>query len=268
VWQTGSWQRSKQHYRQACELVLNGRIGKVVEIDVGLTGGHEDYMKNRNNTAACKPPAHLVYDMWLGPAPVAPYCPARVHRNWRWIMDYGGGKLMDWVGHNADIAQWPMGYDNTGPVMIEGTGVFPKEGLWNAPTEFNVVCTYADGVKMNILSKGNYIRWKGADGWVRVDRNRVTARSRDIVKQGIGSNEKKLYKSDHHIRNFLDCIASRKPTISPAETGHRVASVGHLCMATIKTGRSLKWDPDAEKITNYPKAEGLLSRSARFPWNV
>ncbi|MEA3366376.1 MAG: Gfo/Idh/MocA family oxidoreductase, partial [Candidatus Hydrogenedentes bacterium] len=104
IWQTGSWQRSVENFHHAAELVRNGRIGKVKYIEVGLGQGYEDYAKTGDQTTFGPPPPELDYERWLGPAPVAPYCPARVHKNWRWIMDYGGGRIMDWVGHHLDIA--------------------------------------------------------------------------------------------------------------------------------------------------------------------
>jgi len=122
IWQTGSWQRSVANFRFACELVLNGRIGKVSRVEVGLPAGQHDYAKTKHLTQFGPAPAELDYDTWLGPAPWAPYCPARVHKNWRWHLDYGGGQLMDWVGHHVDIAHWGLGLDYSGPVEIEGVG--------------------------------------------------------------------------------------------------------------------------------------------------
>jgi hypothetical protein len=94
IWQTGSFFRSESIFRFACELVLNGRIGDVHTVEVGLPSGHKDYIQTAEKVQPCPPPPELDYDFWLGPAPYAPYCPARVHQNWRWILDYGGGQLM------------------------------------------------------------------------------------------------------------------------------------------------------------------------------
>ncbi|HOC17083.1 MAG TPA: Gfo/Idh/MocA family oxidoreductase, partial [Vicinamibacterales bacterium] len=104
VWQTGSWQRSEENFHRAAELVRNGRIGKVLRVEVGLPSGYTDFARTFGQETIEPPPAALDYDRWLGPAPYAPYCKARVHMNWRWNMDYAGGQLMDWVGHHLDIA--------------------------------------------------------------------------------------------------------------------------------------------------------------------
>jgi len=88
VFQTNTWQRSVGHYRLACELIRNGRIGQVHTIRTGLTRG----MATDNQPAMSIPPG-FDYDRWLGPAPLAPYTPLRCHYNFRYIQDYSGGKL-------------------------------------------------------------------------------------------------------------------------------------------------------------------------------
>lgn len=269
IWQTGSWQRSRSDFHHASQLVRNGRIGKVHTIEVGLGGGVTDYMKNGDQVAPMPVPKELDYDRWIGPAPWAPYCPPRVHKNWRWHMDYGGGKLMDWVGHYVDIAHWGMGYDRTGPVEIEGTGVRPETGFWNSHTDFDVTCKYSDGVVMKVHSDRKRLwgtKWFGDDGWIYVCREKLEASNPDILRETIGPNETHLYKSDDHMANFVECIRSRKETITTAETGHRSASVGHLALIAIETGRKIKWDPKTETIINDPVASCMLSEPKRSPW--
>ncbi len=269
IWQTGSWQRSQKNFHHAAELVRNGRIGKVKYVEVGLGGNHDDYTNSRDKTAFCDPPAGLDYDRWLGPAPKAPYCPARVHKNWRWIMDYGGGKLMDWIGHHLDIAHWGMGLDDTGPVLVEGTGVIPENQLWNAPTGFDCTCTYADGLVIKIGSKyAGGAKWYGDEGWLRVDRGKLEAEKPAVLKEKIGENEIQVYRSRDHFTNFTKCIMSREATITPCETAHRSASVGHLCNIAIYTGRKIRWNPKTEKIANDAEATKMLSCAYRKPWQL
>ena len=144
VWQTGSWQRSTGDFRFACELVRNGRIGKVHTVEVGLPTGSPG-----GNAPFTEPPPQLDYDFWCGPSPWAPYSTDRTHWNWRWQMDYGGGQLMDWIGHHGDIAQWGLGTEHTGPVEVSPIYAdFPKTGIWDAATRYRIECTYANGVKM------------------------------------------------------------------------------------------------------------------------
>jgi len=267
IWQTGSWQRSVQNFRHAAELVRNGRIGKVKYVEVGLGQGYDDYAETKDKTAFTEPPKELDYERWLGPAPQAPYCPARVHKNWRWIMNYGGGRIMDWVGHHLDIAHWGLGLDYAGPVLVEGTGVIPTEGLWNAPTDYDCTCTYEDGLIIKISSTFEMgTKWVGDDGWLFVTRGETRAEKPGIIKEKIGENETHLYFSDSHFDNFIECVKSRKETIAPCEIAHRSASVGHLCDIAIYTGRKIRWNPEKEVIVDDAEATKMLYPAYREPW--
>jgi len=263
VWQTGSQQRSDWKFRRACELVRNGRIGKILKVEVGLpTGGATDVKP------VTQVPEGLDWNFWLGPAPYVPYRGV-VHWNWRWIMDYSGGQLTDWAGHHIDIAHWGMGWDYTGPVEIEGKGNYPKEGLYNVPTEYKFACKYADGTVMTIANNQQLTqgaKWYGEKGWIHVNRGGLSASNEKILREEIAPNEIKLYESRDHKQNFLDCVKSRKLTICPAEVGLRSISVGLLGEIAMLTGRKIKWDPVKEEIKGDPQASALLGRSYREPW--
>ena len=270
VWQTGSWQRSVDNFYRACELVRNGRIGKIRRVEVGLPSGHYDFARTFGQEKITPPPAGFDYETWLGPAPYSPYCTARVHMNWRWNMDYGGGQLMDWIGHHLDIAHWGMGYDYTGPVEVWGKGDWPTTGIYNSATRYWVETRYADGTP--IVLAGGYpeiqggTKWIGEYGWIWVDRGGFETQPGNLVNEIIGPNEIKLYHSRDHFQNFLDCVKSRALTITPCEVAHRSASVGHLGVIAIETGHKIKWDPATETLIGDPEAERLLSRSYRKPW--
>jgi len=272
IWQTGSWQRSVANFHRACELVRNGRIGKILKVEVGLPSGHTDFGRTAGQEAIEPPPPHLDYDFWIGPAPYAPYCPARVHKNWRWIMDLGGGQLMDWVGHHVDIAHWGLDFDTTGPVEIEGYGEFPRRGLWNSPTRYYLQAKYADGTPMIIAGGHREIRsgtkWIGEFGWVWVDRGGLEAHPAHILNDFIGPDETRLYMSRDHYQNFLDCVKSRRQTITPIEVAHRSASVGHLGVIAMELGRKIRFNPETETIIDDPEATRLLSRAYRSPWQL
>jgi len=263
VWQTGSQQRSDYKFRRACELVRNGRIGKIQKVEVGLpTGGGTDV---KQVTAV---PEGLDWNWWLGPAPYVPYR-GIAHWNWRWIMDYSGGQLTDWAGHHIDIAHWGMGWDCTGPVEIQGKGNYPEDGLYNVPTEYKFDCKYADGRILTVANNRRLkqgAKWYGEKGWVHVSRGGLTAEPESILKEVIGPGETRLYESRDHEQNFLDCVKSRKLTICPAEVGHRSISVGLLGEIAMLTGRKIKWNPDTEQIIGDEEASALLGRSYREPW--
>jgi hypothetical protein len=272
IWQTGSWQRSVANFHRACELVRNGRIGKILKVEVGLPSGHTDFGRTAGQEAIESPPAHLDYDFWIGPAPFAPYCPARVHKNWRWNLDLGGGQLMDWVGHHVDIAHWGLDFDTTGPVEIEGYGEFPRRGIWNSPTRYYLEAKYADGTPMTIAGGHREIRsgtkWIGEFGWIWVNRGGLEAHPLHILNDFIGPDETRLTKSRDHYQNFLDCVKSRRQTITPIEVAHRSASVGHLGVIAMELGRKIRFNPETETIIDDPEATRLLSRAYRSPWQL
>lgn len=267
IWQTGSWQRSQENFHHACELVRNGRIGKITRVEVGLpTGGGSDVKP------VVPVPADLDWDFWLGPAPWVPYRGVS-HWDWRWIMDYSGGQLTDWAGHHIDIAHWGLGLEETGPVEIEGKGVYPKDGIYNVPTEYKFTCQYANGVEMVVASdrqvpKGMGTVWYGEKGWVHVDRGRQATEPASLWNDTIGPNETRLYESRDHQQNFLDCVRSRKKTITPIEVAHRSISVGLLGEIAMLLERKLHWNPEKEEFVNDPEANRLLSRPMRAPWHL
>jgi predicted dehydrogenase len=273
VWQTGSWQRSVSQFRFACELVLNGRIGKVHKAEVGLPGGLVDWDNTAKLDTPVPPPPALDYDRWLGPAPLAPYCPARVHKTWRWNLDYGGGMLMDWIGHHIDIAHWGLGLDHTGPVEVEGQGEFQKVSrVWNAPEKFRVAARYAGGVTMHV--SGGYgdlrpgAKWFGDEGWVWVDRSGIDAHPKSLLTSRLRPGDIHLYRSPGHHREFLESVKTRRRTLTPADVALRSATPGYLGLISILLGRKIAWDPEKEKIVNDAEAERMLSRPMRSPWRV
>lgn len=267
IWQTGSWQRSQGNFHHACELVRNGRIGKVTRVEVGLPTGGGGEVK------AVQPvPENLDWDFWLGPAPWVPFRGVS-HWDWRWIMDYSGGQLTDWAGHHIDIAHWGLGLDETGPVEIEGRGVYPKDGIYDVPTEYKFTCKYANGVEMVVASdrlvpKGMGTVWYGEKGWVHVDRGRQATNPAELWNETIGPNEIRLYHSRDHQQNFLDCVKSRQKTITPVEVAHRSISVGLLGEIAMRLERKLHWNPDKEEFVNDPEANRMLSRPMRAPWHL
>lgn len=269
IWQTGSWQRSEAHFHRACELVINGRIGKVTFVEVGLPDGNPA----RGSHPVQPIPEGLDWDMWLGPAPAVPYRGV-CHWDWRWILDYSGGQLTDWAGHHIDIAHWGLGLERTGPVEIEGVGVYPREGIFDVPVEYSIHGKYANGIEMHYANArqvphGMGVCWYGDKGWIHVDRgNRLFASDPKILEEKIGDNETRLYVSTDHFQNFLDCVRSRKETITPCQVAHRSISAALLGEISMLTGRKIKWNPDTQEIIGDPVASRLLRRPFRAPWKI
>jgi predicted dehydrogenase len=270
VWQTGSQQRSIGNFHKACELVRNGRIGKVTKVEVGLPTGRG------TDTKPVQPvPEGLEWDWWLGPAPWRPFMDfgrrGGPHWDWRWIMDFSGGQLTDWAGHHIDIAQWGLGFERTGPVEIQGKGEYPRDGLYDAPTAYKFLCKYANGIEMTIANNKQIpqgTKWYGDKGWIYVKRGKLEAEPKGLLNEAIGPNETHLYKSRDHHGNFLDCVKSRKETVAPIEIGHRSISVGLLGEIAMLTEAKLKWDPEKELFHDNDAANRLLGRPMRAPWHL
>ena len=274
IWQTGSWQRSKANFRRAAEIVRNGLIGKVTRVEVGLPSGHHDFAGTGNKMTITPPPPELDYETWIGPSRMEPYIEGRVHMNWRWNYNTGGGQLLDWIGHHCDIAHWGLDFDRSGPSEIEGIGEFPpKDAIWNTATKYRITAKYPQDIEFVIAGGYDDIRsgtkWIGTEGWVWVDRGQQDATNKEWFDEIPADRYKiKLYHSDDHHGNFLDCVKSRKPTVAPVETAHHSAIPGHLGLIAMLVNRKIKWDVEKEVILDDSEASSLLTRPYRAPWHL
>ena len=273
IFQVGSQQRSDSRFRKACELVRNGRVGKLRTVKVGF---------GTDPATGPQPPMPvpdgLDYNMWLGPAQWAAYTEKRVHPQsgygrpgWLRIADYGAGMITGWGAHHNDIAQWGMGTEYTGPVEIKGQAEYPKDGLWDVHGAFSIEYTYAGGVKVTCTDTRKNkqgILFEGSEGWVYVKRGHLDANPKSLLTSPIGPDDLQLYKSNNHKANFFDCIKSRKETIAPVEVAHRSCSVCLLGEIAMRLGKKLKWDPERERFTNDDQANRMLSRPMRSPWHL
>ena len=266
VFQTGTQLRSSRNVRFACELVRNGRIGKLHTIRTFLPRGPAVGLQ-----PVAPVPERFDYDMWLGPAPWRPYTPKRCHFSFRYISDYAGGTLTDLGAHDNDIAQWGNGTQLTGPTEIEGHGEFPQNGLYDQATRYEVHYGYANGVELICSTDSNPqgigVRFEGTEGWIHT-RQGIHAEPKSILSSEIGPNEIHLYDSVNHQRNFLDCVKSREQTICPAEVGHRSSTICHLGNIAMRLGRKLEWDPEREGFVNDPEADRMLLSPMRGPWRL
>ncbi|MEI7899551.1 MAG: Gfo/Idh/MocA family oxidoreductase [bacterium] len=286
IWQTGSWQRSNGEFRWAAELIQNGYIGKVTRVEVGLPSGHADFDGSGKDKPNGTAPAYVDYDFWTGPAQMMPFNPCRFNKNWRWNYNYGGGQLMDWIGHHCDIAHWGLANpkfgcgpdDAVGPLEVSATAEFPpKDDVWNTATKYRVECKYPNNVEVVIAGGYGEIqggaKWIGPNGWVRVDRGTIEASDKQWIRD-IQDREKKgdleiaLYKSPGHQREFIDSIKSRKRTLTPVEIAHRSQTPGHLGYIASVVGRKLKWDAAKQVIVGDAEASKLMTKKMRAPWKI
>ena len=272
VFRTDSEFRSHACFQRACELVLNGRIGKVHTIRTGVPAGDVGGKAEPEMPV----PDELDYEMWLGPAPYAPYTLNRVHPRqsysrpgWMRVPDYCEGMVTNWGAHLNDIAQWGNGTDRTGPVEVAGSGKYPRDGLWNVLLSFELEYKYADGVKLFYNISQPHVRFEGSAGWIQADYNdrSLKAEPASILKSPIGPDEIHLpLKSEK--RDFIDTVKTRGQTLADAEVGHRTNSLCQIGHIAIQLGRKLRWNPEAEKFINDDPANRLLSRPMRSPWRL
>ncbi|MFN6129486.1 MAG: Gfo/Idh/MocA family protein [Planctomycetota bacterium] len=266
VFQVGSQQRSDWRFRRAAELARNGLLGKIERVEVGLPPG---YPQPQSDPAITDPPPELNYDLWCGPAPMLPYTRARHHRWWRGHRAFGGGVLMDWIGHHNDIAHWALDMDRSGPISVEAVDwQFPTTDLYNTPSQYAIRCEYPGEITSSISSQHTEgLKIIGADGWVWVDRGRMKASTPEWTERDFEPGALRLEVSTSHMANFIECVKSRGRPITPAETGHRSITPGHLGYVAHELGRKVRWDPIHQTIIDDQQADALLrSGSYRAPW--
>jgi len=284
ILQIGSQQRGQEpwpQFHRACELVRNGRIGKLARVEIGLPGDPA------GPEAPPQPiPANLDYDAWLGSTPEAYYTEMRVHPQaslearpgWLRCEQFGAGMITGWGAHHIDIAHWGMDTELTGPVEIWGRAEFPKTGLWDVHGAFETHGRYANGVEMTISGTNpNGVKFIGDQGWIFVTRSGavtasdpggpqvvpLTASDPRILSSAIGPDEVRLRKTPEQHRDWLDAIRTRGPVSAPAEIGHRACSTCLLHWTAMKTGRRLRWDPAAERFLGDDEANAMLNRPQR-----
>ena len=277
VFQFGTQQRSTPAlFRQACELVRNGRIGKVHTIKVGVHAGAAE--RSGLKTYEAQPiPEGFDYDLWLGPAPVQPFHPKRIiNPHWFHISDYSLGYVSGWGVHHIDIAQWGNGTELTGPLEIEGTAQFPHDdALCDNPVSWDTTMKYANGVTLCFTGTGpgfegvrHGITFEGSDGWIWVNREGIEAHPASLLKETIGPEELHLKVSTYHQFDFMDSIRSRQKTICPIDVAVRSDTVCQLAWIAFHLQRKLRWDPVKEEFIGDAEANGMMHREMRGPWRL
>jgi len=278
ILQTGTQQRSTARFRLACELVRNGRIGKLLNANVWLPAGLRD-----GPFKSVPVPEGLNWDFWQGQAPWADYMPQRCHRTFRFWYDYSGGTMTDWGAHHNDIAYWAIGL--LAPSVVESkVSAQPIPGGYTTFTDYEVNYTYSNGIGLRIRTtrddsiygshinkagQPNGIRFEGTKGWIWVSRDEITASEKHLLTDPLPENAERLYKSNNHMGNFMDCVRSRKLPICDVEIGHRSATMCHLGAISMRTGLKLNWDAKTERFIgeHAEHANTYLKREMRKPYD-
>jgi predicted dehydrogenase len=269
VFRTDSEYRTKPHYHQAREAVLNGRIGQLKAIQTGVPKGDIGCPMPPDMPV----PAELDYERWQGPAVRAPYTEIRVHKpkayerpGWMRKLHYCDGMITNWGTHLNDIAQSGNGTDRTGPVEVEGHGTYPgPDSFWNVLLDFEVRYRYANGVQLTYRIDKPSIRFEGTEGWIFADdTGKIEASKPSILAPPSGANWITLPRKTDK-QDFIDAVKSRGQTMADAEVGHRTTSLCHLGHIAIHTGRRLQWDPVKERFTNDKAANDYISKPIHAP---
>ena len=265
VWQTGMWQRSTGNFRKAVEIIRNGELGKLLHVEAGTTAnGH-------GIPAAPKPgekaPAEVDYDLWVGPSAWMEYDPRVFHFNWRWHTNFGGGMVLDWVCHHGDIAAWAIGKDAEYAVAVEGKGEL-RESPWDTHRTYDYTLTYADGVKLNVNSKFEGVKFVGEKGSLFVRRGGQVCSIKGLWEKDLGPDAWRCPGTTDHFQEFVDCCQSRRKPLSHALAAHHSTAIGHFGNAALFTGRKLKFDPVARQFVGDDAANALLTRELRKPWSL
>jgi predicted dehydrogenase len=264
VWQCGTQRRSNESYRFIVHAVQSGMIGKLHTITAFLGGWRG------NGVATPEPdpdPDVFDYDRWLGQSPWAPYSKVRVGL-WRNHWDTGAGITADMGAHYFDFAQWVHQSELSGPVEFEGTAVWPEGGFANVPFQVDVEARYADGVRLLMKCGQKGVRFEGDKGWIHlIDKGEITAEPKSILAARQVPRVSWAFM-EGHVRNFLECIKTRKRPTSHPELAHRAHTIAHCTNLCLRLGRKLHWDPEAERFVGDDDANRMLERTMRVPWRV
>ncbi len=264
--------RSLRPMNRAVELVHNGLIGDLVEVEVGVPG--------ELNGSALGPqeimpvPEELNYDMWLGTAFPAPYTLKRVHDpktidtrpGWLRIDDYCNGMITNWGAHLNDIALWGMKKEYELPVSAEGSGTFDR-GIWNTINAFEIHYEYADGLKLRYIIDVPYVKFIGKDGWIRIEYpDKLTSSSDKILAFEAGKKDISYADTLTDKADFLESIKSGEPSLEPLEVGNNVYMLTVMGLYAVTLGRKLNLDNKSRQFINDNAANALQTRAFREKW--
>ncbi len=274
---TDSEFRSIRVQNQAVEWVRNGRVGDLQKIEISFPSDPAPVSAQPDMMV----PKELNYDLWLGPSGFVPYTENRVHTpfnvqnrpGWMRVDTYAQGMVANWGAHYFDVAQWANNSEYSGPVEIEGAGMFPKS-LWNTMINFDITYRYANGViltcKQTPTSKPS-IKYTGSNGWILVDGfpGTISASDPKIAELKPMKGTLDLSATLWDKTDFINAIKENRPTLEPIEVGHRSISISQIGLIACQTGEKLKWDPEKEIFIGNNAANALLaSPLARKEWIV
>ncbi|MFZ0429046.1 MAG: Gfo/Idh/MocA family oxidoreductase [Acidobacteriota bacterium] len=281
VVQIGTQQRSAGHFGDAVEYVKSGKLGNIRHV---RTWAYIDWKGGLGNPPDGTPPPEVDYDFWLGPAPKRPFNPARFHFTFRWFWDYSGGLMTDWGAHMVDVAMWAMNEDPVGAMAMGSNYGYPNDLLETPDTQqsivefpsFSLTWEHMIGCGQGPWQREHGAEFHGQNGILVVDRGGWevhsetdsedqprTFRMAGVPRQGASRDYHYL-----HVRNFVDCMKSRKRPVSDVEIGHKSVIACHLGNIAARLRTQVRWDPVQEKISGHPEAAAYVNREYRAPWKL
>jgi predicted dehydrogenase len=273
VVQTGTMQRSGQEFKLAVELLQKGIVGKVHSVNVTLPSPNW-IARAGGPVPDSNPPEGFDFNRWLGPAPLRPYNKNHVHYLFRFYWDYSGGQQTNFGAHHLDIAQWGLGMDESGPVSVEGSGVFNPDGWYETPDTTEIRYKYANGVvmtcrqKLNTKNPDQGTEFIGDKGSLFVYRGGIITNPKELLKDVEIPKIVNSQANQAHVDNFFDCVKSRNKPAADISIGHRSATVCHLGNIAVRTGKKIAWDPASETIVGDADASKWLTKEYRSPWRL
>lgn len=279
VLQSGSQRRSMKNHRIGCELVRNGRAGKI----------HTVIANNYPSPWECGLPGQPVpegldWDVWCGPTEPVPYNKdiyiQRSNPGWISLRPWSGGELTGNGAHGLDQIQWALDMDHTGPVEVWAEGGKLEAPVYTAPESGargdrlcsvgrEITYRYANGV---IVKTGDAsacgATFIGEKGKIVIGCDTYSSDPPEIAQEPIGESEIHLPVSDNHMQNWFDSIRSREKPIAHVEIGHRSAILCHLGNVARWLGRKLSWDPETETFPGDDEANRYLDRPRRKPYEL
>jgi predicted dehydrogenase len=274
VFQTGTQQRSQRNFRFACELARNGYLGKLHTVEVAAPGPR--YQRKYTKPTTPEPvPEDMDFEMYVGPAKMRPYNGGLwAWPDWYLIRDYCVGFIVNWGVHHLDIANWGCPDVTNNPCELEFGGHYRNDGLTDNINDWQGEFRFENGLRMTYSDTGNPnlqgCVFRGEEGWVHVNRSRLVAEPKSLLDVEIKPDEICLAgdATGSHYNNFIQCVRSRQDPIAPVEAGHQASYLGMIAEISIKLGRELRWDPQAEAFVGDEEANGLLSAPMRSPWQL
>ncbi|PYV42748.1 MAG: hypothetical protein DMG06_12980 [Acidobacteria bacterium] len=296
VVQVGTQQRSGQHYRRCVELIQSGHIG---EIRNARVTAFRNIMPGFTNAVGAQPLAEADWNMWLGPAPYVPFDQHRCLYHFRWFWDYSGGQTTNLLSHDLDIVQWAT--DSVPRTVMAAGRRYSLKGIGETPDVFEAIFeypTFLTNWSCREVCAGPNNAWadlefSGTKGTLAISRSgfevfpNLLISPEDQIPQFTTTRRDKPaalppYRTtalrrhgyeqikdqfQPHVRNFLDCIKSRRPPVSDLESGHKTITSCHLANISMKVGRTLHWNAEKEEIMGDPEASKLLTKTYRPPWD-